>query len=150
MTWRVENNGSWSTCTTDNPEVETAVALSLPGSWLWHHRASGDVVMVRSDQLSNLIGDVPPVSVPPVINDYYPKPAPSGGEMLIGGSALDTTVRIDIVPQGETVLSVLPPYELQQENEVRFITPSRLSGPATIAAYNSANETGGAFGVEFA
>jgi hypothetical protein len=150
MTWDIQPAGSWAVCTTDSPEVETPAALALEGSFLWHSLTAGDCVLVRSDQLSNLIGDVPPASAPPVINDYYPKPAPSGGEMLIGGSALDTTVRIDIVPQGETVLSVLPPYELQLENEVRFISPDRLSGPATIAAYNSANETGGAFDMEFA
>jgi hypothetical protein len=70
--------------------------------------------------------------------------------MLVGGSALDTATCIVIVPQGELPITVLPPYELQQENEIRFISPDRQSGPATIAAYNAANETGGAFDMSFA
>ena len=150
MTWSIlREHGSWTTCVSDDPVSDVPTALALPGSWLWHEVGVGQNVLVRNDQLDSLYPPMPPAG-PPVINDYYPKPVTSGAEMLIGGSALDTCVRIDITPKGENVISVLPPYELQQENEVRFITPTNQSGPATIAAYNASNETGGALDMVFA
>jgi hypothetical protein len=147
MAWEVlADHGSWSHMKTDDPDNDRPVAMALPGSWEWHEISDPSTILVRNDMVDQLLNPAPP----PVINDYYPKPAPSGSQMLIGGSALDTCVRMDIVPQGEAALSVFQPYELQQENEIRFITPDRLSGPATIAAYNAAGETGGVFDMDFA
>jgi hypothetical protein len=151
MTWKVlADHGSWSHMQSDDPDNDRPVAMALPGTWEWHEVSDPSTVLVRNDQVEVLLGAPPITAPPPTINDYYPKPVTSGAEMLIGGSSLDTCVRIDIVPQGETALSVFQPYELQQENEIRFITPDRLSGPATIAAYNAAGGTGGVFDMDFA
>jgi hypothetical protein len=147
MAWEVlADHGSWSHMKSDDPDNDRPVAMALPGTWEWHEVSDPSTVLVRNDMVEQLLNPAPP----PVINDYYPKPVTSGAEMLIGGSALDTTTRIVITPQGELPITVLPPYELQQENEIRFITPDRQSGPATITAYNAAGETGGSFDIVFA
>ena len=151
MAWKVlAEHGSWTHMETDDPANETPVALAIPGIWHWYIIGDPSTVLVRNDLVDSLLGGGPSAPGPPLINDYYPKPATSGAEMLVGGSALDTATCIVIVPQGELPITVLPPYELQQENEIRFISPDRQSGPATIAAYNAANETGGAFDMSFA
>lgn len=54
--WTTTPHGSWTSATTDTPELMPD-ALDLPGSWLWHRGA----VLVRTSEVANL----PEPPVPP-------------------------------------------------------------------------------------
>lgn len=119
--------------------------VPLPAGWtpLDAERRMGELVVLLWRPENDPVD--PPVGGAPLVTECYPNPLTSGADAIVGGSALDTCTRVEIVPQGHPAVEILPPWQLQDPGELRFVVPAGVaSGPATVAAYNSAGQTGAA------